>query len=54
MQTETFETNRSETNPQTLINKFFDTFFGYFDSDDEAKIRSAWDWLVEKTSGFSR
>ena len=54
MQTETFETNRSETNPQTLINKFFDTFFGYFDSDDEAKIRSAWDWLVEKTSGISR
>ena len=54
MQTETFETNRTETDPQILIDRFFDTFFGYFDSDEEAKIREAWKWLVEKTRDIKR
>ena len=54
MQTETFETNRTETNPQILIDRFFETFFGVYSREDEKKIREAWAWLVEKTSGINR
>lgn len=54
MQTETFETNRSETNPQVLIDTFFQYYPGIYDSDDEEKIRTAWDWLVKKTDGIKR
>lgn len=54
MQTETFETNRSETDPKILIDGFFENFPGIYDSDDENKIRRAWDVLVDRTKEIKR
>ena len=54
MQTETFETNRTEKNPQVLIDRFFETFAGIYNQAEEEKIRSAWDYLVKKTFDIKR
>lgn len=54
MQTETFETNRSETNPQVLIDRFFEVYHGVYDEYSESQIRAAWKWLIEKTADKKR
>ncbi len=54
MQTETFETNTKETDPQVLIDTFFKNFLDEFSSEDEKRIRSAWDYLIAKTGELSR
>lgn len=52
--TETFLTNTTETDPQVLIDTFFKTFPEIYTADDEAKIRSAWDYLISKTATINR
>lgn len=54
MKTETFETNTTETDPQILIDSFFTNYPGLFNSDEEKKIRSAWDYLISKTKDLKR
>lgn len=52
--TETFETNTSQTDPQILIDDFFKIYGDLYNSEDEKKIRSAWDYLISKTRNLKR
>lgn len=53
--TETFETNTTETNPNVLIETFFKEY-PYFteNASTEKEIRSAWNFLIEKTCELKR
>ena len=54
MQTETFATNKTVTDPQVLIDTFFKTYIDSYTSEEEAKIRSAWDFLISITGNLNR
>lgn len=54
MQTETFATNKTVTDPQVLIDMFFKTYIDSYTSEEEAKIRSAWDFLISITGNLNR
>ncbi len=54
MQTETFATNKTVTDPQVLIDTFFNTYLGYYTSEEESKIRMAWDFLISLTGDLNR
>lgn len=54
MKTETFETNTTETDPNVLIDTFFKTFIDQYTAAEEARIRTAWDFLIQKTRNITR
>ncbi len=43
-----------ETDPQKLIDSFFAESEGRFSAEDEKKIRTAWNYLLEKTGNLKR
>ena len=51
---ETLVLNTTETDPDILIDKFFLTFLGQYPAEDEARIRSAWSFLIERTRNLKR